>query len=104
MEKDLTRNKAKNLKLSHFTPRRRLRERKYTSYSFSTLALDGVKWSASRTGRDLDPGKGPPEPTVHESGWAPEPVWTKMRDKNPLPLPEIEPRPPGCPARSQTLY
>jgi hypothetical protein len=31
------------LKLSHCTPRRRLRgERRYSSYSFSTLAVDGV--------------------------------------------------------------
>jgi hypothetical protein len=30
------------LKLSHYTPRRRLGERRYNSYSFSTSALDGV--------------------------------------------------------------
>jgi hypothetical protein len=30
------------LKLSHYTPRRRLGERIYNSYSFSTSALDGV--------------------------------------------------------------
>jgi hypothetical protein len=29
---------------------------------------------------------------------------TEARGKNPLPLPGIEPRSPGCPARSQTLY
>jgi hypothetical protein len=34
---------VKKLKLSHYTPRRRLGEdRKYSSYSFSTSALDGV--------------------------------------------------------------
>jgi hypothetical protein len=45
------------LKLSHYTPRRRLGERRYSS-SFSTSALEGGEWSASRPGRDLAPGKG----------------------------------------------
>jgi hypothetical protein len=35
-----------------------------TSYPFSTSALDGGEWSASRLGRALAPGKGPPVPTV----------------------------------------
>jgi hypothetical protein len=51
-------------------------ERRYNSYSFSTSALDGGEWSASRPGRALTPGKGPPVPIVQEAGWAPEPVWT----------------------------
>jgi hypothetical protein len=34
------------------------------------------EWSASRTGRALLPGKGPPVPIVQEAGLAPEPVWT----------------------------
>jgi hypothetical protein len=34
-------------------------ERRYSSYSFSTTALDEGEWSASRPGRALDPGKGP---------------------------------------------
>jgi hypothetical protein len=33
---------SKKLKLSHYTPRRRLGERRYSSYSFLTSALDGV--------------------------------------------------------------
>jgi hypothetical protein len=33
------------------------------------------EWSASRPGRALAPGKGPPVPIVQEAGWAPEPVW-----------------------------
>jgi hypothetical protein len=49
---------------------------RYSSYSFSTLALDGAEWSASRPCRALPPGKGPPVPIVQEAGWAPEPVWT----------------------------
>jgi hypothetical protein len=53
------------------------RERRYSSYSFLTSALDGSEWSASRPGRALPPGKGPPVPIVQEAGWASEPVWTQ---------------------------
>jgi hypothetical protein len=49
-------------------------ERRYSSYSFTTSALDRVEWSASRPGRALPPGKGP---ILQEAGWAPEPVWTQ---------------------------
>jgi hypothetical protein len=57
-------------------------ERRYSSYSFTTSALDGGEWSASRPGRALPPGKGPPVPTVQEAGWAPEPVWTqRLKEK-----------------------
>jgi hypothetical protein len=52
-------------------------ERRYSSYSFLTSALDGGVWSASRPGRALPPGKEPPVPIVQEAGWAPEPVWTQ---------------------------
>jgi hypothetical protein len=53
----------------------------------------------------LAPGKGPPVPIVQVAGWAPEPVWTQeVRRKILSPLPGIEPRSPGRPARSQTLY
>jgi hypothetical protein len=66
-------------------------EKMYSSYSFSTSALDGGEWSASRYGRALAPGKGPPVPIVQEAGWAPEPVWThRLEKKSFLPLPEIE--------------
>jgi hypothetical protein len=58
-------------------------ERRYSSYSFSTSALDGVEWSASRHGRALVPGKGPPVPIVQEAGWAAEPVWTRrLKEKS----------------------
>jgi hypothetical protein len=50
--------------------------RRYSSYPFMTSALDG-EWSASRPGRALPPGKGPPVPIVQEAMWAPEPVWTQ---------------------------
>jgi hypothetical protein len=52
-----------------------LGERRYSSYSFTTSALYGGEWSASRLGRA--PGKGPPVPIGQEAGWAPEPVWTQ---------------------------
>jgi hypothetical protein len=65
-------------KQSLYTPCRRLGgERRYSSYSFATSALDEGEWSASRPGRALPPGKGPPVPIVQEAGWAPEPVWTQ---------------------------
>jgi hypothetical protein len=51
--------------------------RRYGSYSYLTLALDGGEWSASRPGRVLPPGKGPPVPIGQEAGSAPEPVWTQ---------------------------
>jgi hypothetical protein len=80
-------------------------ERKYSSYSFLTSALDGGDWSASGPGRALAPGKGPPVPIVQENRWAPEPVWTQRLEVKILsPLPGIEPRSPDRPVRSQTLY
>jgi hypothetical protein len=69
------------VKQSLYTPWRRLGERMYSSYSFTTSALDGGEWSASRPGRALPPGKGPPVPIVQEAGWAPEPVWTQRLEE-----------------------
>jgi hypothetical protein len=46
------------VKQSRYTPWRRLGgERRYSSYSFSTSALDGGECSASRPGRDFTPGE-----------------------------------------------
>jgi hypothetical protein len=56
-------------------------ERRYSSYSYLISALDGGEWSASRPGRAVPPGKGPPVPIVQEAGWAPEPVWTQRREE-----------------------
>jgi hypothetical protein len=93
------------LKLSQYKPWRRLGERRYSSYSYSTSALHGGEWSGSRPGRAWAPRKGPPVPIVQEAGWAPEPVWTqRLEEKSLSPLPGIEPRSPGRPARSQILY
>jgi hypothetical protein len=47
-------------KQSRYTPQRRLGERKYSSYSFPTSALDGGKWSASGPGSALPPGERTP--------------------------------------------
>jgi hypothetical protein len=56
-------------------------EMRYSSYSFSNSALDGGEWSASRPGRALAPGKGPPVPIVQKTGWAPKPVWTQRLEE-----------------------
>jgi hypothetical protein len=60
-----------------------LGERRYSSYSFLTSALEGGEWSASRSGRTLPPRKVPPVPIVQEAGWAPEPVWTQRVEEKP---------------------
>jgi hypothetical protein len=39
----------------------------YSSYSFTTSALYGGEWSASRPGCALPPGKGPPVPAGQEA-------------------------------------
>jgi hypothetical protein len=71
----------RRLKLSHYTPRRRLGERRYSSYSFTTSALNREEWSASRPGCASPPGKGPPVPIVQEAGRAPEPIWTQTLEE-----------------------
>jgi hypothetical protein len=56
-------------------------ERRYSSYTFLTSALDGGEWSASRPGHALPLGKGSPVPIVQEAVWAPEPVWTQRLEE-----------------------
>jgi hypothetical protein len=56
-------------------------EGRYSSYPFSTSALDGGEWSASRPGRVIAQGKGVPVLIVQEAGWTPEPVWTERLEK-----------------------
>jgi hypothetical protein len=56
----------------------------YSSYSFTTSALDGGEWLESRTGRALPPGKGPPVPIVQEAGWALKPIWTQRLEEKSL--------------------
>jgi hypothetical protein len=75
------------VKLSRYTPWRRLGGRRYSFYSFLTSALDGGEWSASRPDRALPPGKGPPVPIGQEAGWASEPVWTqRLKEKSSAPI------------------
>jgi hypothetical protein len=62
-------------------PWRRLGERRYSSYSFFTSALDGDEWSESCPSHALAPGKGPAVPIVLEAGWVPEPVWTQRLEE-----------------------
>jgi hypothetical protein len=57
--------------------------RRYSSYSFRASALDGGERSASRLGRALSPGKGPPVPIGQDAGLAPEPGWTqRLQEKS----------------------
>jgi hypothetical protein len=59
-----------------------LGEKRYSSYSFMSSALDEGKWSVSHPGRALAPGKGPAVPTGQEAGLASEPDWTqKLEEK-----------------------
>jgi hypothetical protein len=44
------------VKQSRYTPWRRLGERRYSSYSFTTSALDRGQWWALRPGRAFTPG------------------------------------------------
>jgi hypothetical protein len=73
----------KQAKLSRYRRAGDKRERTYSFCAFLTSALDGSKWSASRPGRALPPGKGPPVPTGKEAGWAPELVRThRLEEKS----------------------
>jgi hypothetical protein len=74
-------------------------ERRYSMYSFSTSALDGGEWS-SLYSRVKDPG------THCTGGWVGPRAGldTEARRKILSPLPGIEPRSPGRPSSSQTLY
>jgi hypothetical protein len=70
-------------KLSCCMPWRRMGERRYSSYSYLTLALNGGEWSASLPGCTLPPGKEPTVPIGQEAGWLPEPVWTqRLEDRS----------------------
>jgi hypothetical protein len=60
--------KEKKAKQSRYTPWRRLGERRYSSCSFLTSALDGHEWSASRPGRALPWGKDPRYPLDRRLG------------------------------------
>jgi hypothetical protein len=80
-----------------------MRERMYSSYSFTTSALDEGDWSASRPVHDLAQGK---DPGTHcTEGWVGPRggLNTEVRGKILLPLPGIDSQSPGHPVHSQTL-
>jgi hypothetical protein len=95
--------RACKVKLSRYTPWRRLGERIYSSYSFTTSTLAGGEWSASRHGRALALGKGPLVPIVQEAEWAPEVVWTQRLEDRSFAPARDQTSFPGREARSQTL-
>jgi hypothetical protein len=50
-----------------------------SSYSYTTKAVGGGEWSASRLGRAL-----PTVPIVQDAGWTPEPIWTQRKEEKSL--------------------
>jgi hypothetical protein len=87
------------VKQSLYTPWRRLGERRYSSYSFSTSALGGGEWSASRPGRALPTGKDPrytlyrrlggPQSRSGHRGYRKNPSWSAGVLKNITWAPEV---------------
>jgi hypothetical protein len=78
-------------------------ERLYSSYSFTTSALEEGEWSASRPGRALLVGKEPPLRIRQDAWWALEPVWTQRLEEKSRASAGIKPRSPGNPVCSQTM-
>jgi hypothetical protein len=76
----------------------------YSSYSFTTSALNRGVWSASRPGRALPLVKNPG--THCTGGWVGRRAGlvAEVTGKILLPLPGIEPRSPDLLGRSQALY
>jgi hypothetical protein len=58
-----------------------LGERRYSSYSYTTSALDEVSGQHHAQAVLYPRGKDPPVPIVQEAGWAPEPVWTQRLEE-----------------------
>jgi hypothetical protein len=97
-------SKKKEVKQSRYSPWRRMRERRYSSYSFTTSALDGVSGQRHAPAALYPRGKDPRYPLDRKLGGPQSRSWHGGYRKNPLPLPGIEPLLSGRPARSQTLY
>jgi hypothetical protein len=72
------------IKKSRYTPWRRLGEEKLQLLLIHDLGTRS-KWSESRPGRALPPGKGLTVPIVQEAGWVSEPVWTQRIEEKSLP-------------------
>jgi hypothetical protein len=60
-------------------------ERRYSFYSFLSLALDRVS-GQRHAPTTIHPGKGPPVAIGYEAVWTSELVWTPKLWENPLPL------------------
>jgi hypothetical protein len=79
-------------------------ERSYSSYSFTTSALDGVSGQRHAPSGLYSRGKDPGIPCAGRWVDLRAGLDTEATGKNPLTLPRIEPRSSGRPVRSQTLY
>jgi hypothetical protein len=77
----------------------------YSSYSFTTSALDGVSGQRNAPATFYPWGMDPPPDSHCTGGWVDSRAGqdTEVRE-NLLPLPGTEPRSPGRPVRIQTLY
>jgi hypothetical protein len=73
-----------------------------SSYSFSTWALDGSEWSASRPGRAFNPRERTPG-THWTGGWVGPRAGLDTESRGKILCPRRGSN-PGRPARSQTLY
>jgi hypothetical protein len=67
---------ANKIKLS-VTPCRRQREEEVWLILIIDFGIRGGEWTASRYGRALALGKGPPVPIGYEAGWTSELAWTQ---------------------------
>jgi hypothetical protein len=79
-------------------------ERRHSSYSFLTSALDRGEWSASRPAGALPRDKDTQYPLYRRMGGPQCRSGHRGYRKNPSPLPGIEPRSPARPVRGQTVY
>jgi hypothetical protein len=92
------------VKQSRYTPLRRLGKRMYSSYSFTTSAIDGVSGQGHAPAALYPWRKDPRYPLDRKLGGPQSRSGHRGLRKNPLPLQGIEPRSPCRPDRSQTLY
>jgi hypothetical protein len=70
---------------------------KYGEWSYTSTAVDGGEWSASRPGR-FTQGKKSPIPIGWEAAWVPEPVWMLWNKGKSVAMLGIEPSFPVNPA------
>jgi hypothetical protein len=87
----------KKVKQSRYRPEQAQMVDRGIALPFRDVGTRRGVWSASRPDR-FTPGKDP-VPTVQKAGWAPEPVWTCVKNLAPTGI-----RSPDHPAHSQVLY